>query len=55
MNFCANCQVISANDLLAAKLKSSSTEILLWLGHHARQQRTRMALTLVDKVLNSSF
>jgi len=53
-------QVIPADDLLAAKLNSSYTEILAaysgWGAMHGNSVwYTRMTLTLVDKVLNGSF
>jgi hypothetical protein len=53
-------QVITADDLLDAKLNSSYTEILAaYSGWGAMQGNSagyiRMALTLVDKVLNGSF
>jgi hypothetical protein len=53
-------QVIPADDLLAAKLNSSYTEILAaysgWGAMHSNSPSyIRMALTLADKMLNSSF
>ncbi len=54
------CEVIPAGDLLAAKHGASTSEILAayscWGAvHGSGAAYTRMALTLVDKVLSSSF
>jgi uncharacterized membrane protein YgcG len=56
----ATCEVIPAGDLLAAKHGASSSEILAayscWGAvHGSGAAYTRMALTLVDKVLSGSF
>jgi hypothetical protein len=56
----SNCEVIPAGDLLAAKHGASTSEVLTayasWGAVHGNSAAyTRMALTLVDKVLSGNF